>query len=48
MLELQKKYIIQNYNNVNKSIIETDFMSFYTRKSYKFMAFFYVMIILKL
>ena len=48
ILELSKKYIIQNYNYVIKSIIETQFMAFYIRKSYKFMAFIYVIIILKL
>ena len=31
-----------------KSIIDTEFMSFYIKKSYKFMSFIYVNIILKL
>ena len=32
----------------SKSAIQTQFMAFYIRKSYKFMSFIYVIIILKL
>ena len=48
ILELLKKSAIQNYNYVIKIINQTQFMAFYIRKSYKFMAFIYVIIILKL
>ena len=45
ILELFKKFIIQNYNYVIKIIIQTQFMSFYIRNLYKFAAFIYVIII---
>ena len=48
ILELYKKPAIQNYNYVIKSVIHTQFMVFYIKKSYKFMSFIYVIIILKL
>ena len=38
ILELHKKSAIQNYNYVIKSVIQTYFMAFYIRKSYKFMS----------
>ena len=37
ILEVLKKSTIQNYNYVIKVIIQTQFMSFYIRKTYKFM-----------
>ena len=42
ILELLKKSIIHYNYNFQKYIIETQFMSFYIRKSCKFMAFTYV------
>ena len=42
ILELFKKSVIHNYNYVIKIIIQIQFMSFYIRKSYKFMSFIYV------
>ena len=43
ILELHKKSAIQNYNYVIKSVIQTQFMAFYIRKSCKFMSFICVM-----
>ena len=47
IIELLKKSAIQNYYYVIKIIIQTQFVSFYIRKTYKFISFIYVIIILE-